>query len=152
LEGSAKFGSRRLRPKAGYSTPMFRVRDVDRSILFYEQLGFWLVDSEGSPPGWARLHCTDGAIMLLADLPFDVVVAASRQMFSLVMYVSDLPALCEQLREKGMTVPDIAYPAYMPSGQIGLTDPDGYAVTICHGGSEQQNAWEERLSKRASRG
>ena len=25
--------------KAGYSTPMLRVRDVTRSILFYEQLG-----------------------------------------------------------------------------------------------------------------
>jgi catechol 2,3-dioxygenase-like lactoylglutathione lyase family enzyme len=33
--------------KAGFSTPMLRVRDVDRSILFYEQLGFSLVDSEG---------------------------------------------------------------------------------------------------------
>jgi catechol 2,3-dioxygenase-like lactoylglutathione lyase family enzyme len=60
--------------KAGYSIPMLRVREVDRSILFYEELGFSLIDSEGSPPGWARLHCTDGAIMLLADLPFDVVV------------------------------------------------------------------------------
>lgn len=108
--------------RAGYSTPMLRVRDVGRSILFYEQLGFSLVDSEGSPPGWARLHCTNGAIMLLADLPFDVVVATSRQMFSLVMYVSDLPVLCEQLRASGTTVPAIAYSAYMPSGEIGLTD------------------------------
>lgn len=137
--------------KAGYSTPMLRVRDVDRSILFYEQLGFSLVDSEGSPPGWVRLHCTDGAIMLLADLPFDAVVAASRAMFSLVMYVSDLPVLCEQLRAGGVTVPEIAYSVYMPSGEIRLSDPDGYAVTICHWGPEQQNAWEERLSKRASR-
>ena len=136
--------------KAASSTPMLRVRDVDRSVLFYEQLGFRLVDSEGSPPGWARLHCTDGAIMLLADLPFDVVVAASKQMFSLVMYVSDLPVLCEQLKARGTRVPEIAYPAYMPSGEIGLTDPDGYAVTVCHWGLEQQNAWEERLSKRAS--
>jgi len=131
--------------KAGHSTPMLRVRDVGRSIRFYELIGFSLIDSEGSPPGWARLHCTGGAIMLLADLPFDVVVAASRQMFSLSMYVSDLPALCEQLQVNGVLVPAIIYPPYMPSGEIRLTDPDGYAVSIYHWAREQQNAWEMRV-------
>jgi catechol 2,3-dioxygenase-like lactoylglutathione lyase family enzyme len=136
--------------KAGHSTPMLRVRDVDRSIVFYRELGFSLIDSEGSPPGWARLHCADGAIMLLADLPFDVIVASSRQMFSLVIYVSDLPALREQLSQSGWTVPETQYPTYMPSGELRLTDPDGYAVTVCHWGPEQQNAWEEHLRQRAS--
>jgi hypothetical protein len=32
-----------------------------------------------------------------------------------------------------------------------MTDPDGYAVTVCHWGREQQSAWEKHLSKRASR-
>ncbi|MGA8670898.1 MAG: hypothetical protein WB679_13525 [Terracidiphilus sp.] len=38
---------------------------------------------------------------------------------------------------------------YMPSGQIGLTDPDGYAVSVCHWGREQQSDWEKHLSQRA---
>jgi catechol 2,3-dioxygenase-like lactoylglutathione lyase family enzyme len=135
--------------RASHSTPMLRVRDVGRSIGFYELLGFSLVDSQGSPPGWARLHCTGGAIMLLADLPFDVVVAASRQMFSLAMYVSDLPALCEQLLAEGVPVPTIIHPPYMPSGEVRLTDPDGYAVSIYHWAQEQQDAWEMRGGKKS---
>jgi catechol 2,3-dioxygenase-like lactoylglutathione lyase family enzyme len=131
--------------KAGYSTPMLRVRDVSRSIRFYELLGFSLVDSQGTPPGWARLHCPGGAIMLLADLPFDVVVAVSRQMFSLCMYVPDLPGICEQLLAKGQSVPAIIYPPYMPSGEVRLVDPDGYAVSLYHWGKEQQDAWEMRV-------
>jgi hypothetical protein len=59
--------------KAGYSTPMLRVRDVDRSILFYEQLGFSLVDSEGSPkntPTNALRHCPVEHTSGLRVVPF----------------------------------------------------------------------------------
>ena len=79
-----------------------------------------------------------------------VVVAASRQMFSLVIYVADLPGLREQLIAIGWIVPETQYPTYMPSGELRLTDPDGYAVTVCHWGREQQKAWEEHLRQRGN--
>ena len=44
--------------KATHSTPMLHVAALERSIPFYELLGFRLIDSDGSKPlGWARLHC-----------------------------------------------------------------------------------------------
>jgi len=34
------------------------------------------------------------------------------------------------LRGDGIGVPPISYPGYMPSGEITLNDPDGYAVLV----------------------
>jgi catechol 2,3-dioxygenase-like lactoylglutathione lyase family enzyme len=53
-----------MAPKAGRATPMPHVADMARSIRFYELLGLELVDTQGEPPGWARLHCEGAAIML----------------------------------------------------------------------------------------
>ena len=45
---------------------MLHVADVERSIQFYELLGFTTVDTDRCTPiGWARLHCDGGAIMFL---------------------------------------------------------------------------------------
>ncbi len=44
--------------KAGYSTPMPHVTEIEKSIRFYELLGFANIDTDhGKPLGWARLHC-----------------------------------------------------------------------------------------------
>jgi hypothetical protein len=43
--------------KATYSTPMLHVMEVERSLAFYELLGFVTVDTDdGKPLGWARMH------------------------------------------------------------------------------------------------
>ncbi len=64
------------RVKAGHSTPLLRVAEIERSIGFYELLGFVTVDTDRAEPlGWARLHCEGGAIMLLrASEPVDPAV------------------------------------------------------------------------------
>ena len=131
--------------KAGYSTPMLRVADIPRSIRFYELLGFETVDTEGEAdrPGWARLHCEGGAIMLLAaDEPVDPAVQA----VLLYMYTPDLTALREQLAAGGVAVPPIQRPDYMPSGEICLQDPDGYTVLVAHWGDAEHQAWLQRIS------
>ena len=53
--------------KAGYSTPMLHVAEIEQSIPFYELLGFKTIHTEEcNPLGWARLHCDDGsAVMFL---------------------------------------------------------------------------------------
>jgi len=44
--------------KAGYSTPMLHVAEIEESIRFYELLGFATVDTDRCKPlGWARMHC-----------------------------------------------------------------------------------------------
>jgi hypothetical protein len=40
------------------------------------------------------------------------------------------------------------FPGYMPSSEIGLRDPDGYAVLIAHWGKEQHETWEKRIGRK----
>jgi len=129
--------------KAGYSTPMLHVNEVERSIRFYALLGFTLIDTDRcSPIGWARIHCEGGALMFLrAEQP---VHNAAPGML-LCMYTPDLPSLREQLLANGVKVPEIRKPPYMPSGEIQFTDPDGYAVIVSHWGKTEHEAWEKRL-------
>jgi catechol 2,3-dioxygenase-like lactoylglutathione lyase family enzyme len=137
-------------PKAGWATPLLHVADMERSIRFYELLGFDLVDTEGEPPGWARLHCEGAAIMLLlAEEPLD----PNRAITPLCMYTPDLPALRGHLLANGVDVPPIRYPEYMKSGEITVRDPDGQIVFVNHWGKAEHEAWEQHLVEwRARRG
>ena len=132
--------------KVGYSTPMLHVAEIERSIRFYELLGFVTVDTDRCKPlGWARMHCDGGAVMFLrAEEPLDPV----RVTTMLYMYTPDLVALREQLLAAGIKVPPIKYPGYMPSGEIQMPDPDGYPVLVAHWGKAEQNAWEARIGEK----
>jgi hypothetical protein len=60
--------------KAGYSTPLLHVAEIERSIRFYQLLGFTAIDTDRCVPiGWARLHCEDGSaeMFLRAEEPLD---------------------------------------------------------------------------------
>jgi hypothetical protein len=94
--------------KVGYSTPMLHVAEIERSIRFYELLGFITVDTDRCKPlGWARMHCDGGAVMFLrAEEPLDPV----RVTTMLYMYTPDLVALREQLLAAGINVPPIKHP------------------------------------------
>jgi hypothetical protein len=129
--------------KAGYSTPLLHVANIERSIQFYELLGFSTVDTDRCVPlGWARLHCEGGAVMFLkAEEPMDPL----GQAFTLYMYTPDLIALREHLLASGVQVPPIRHPGYMPSGEMELLDPDGFAIAIGHWGKTEQEAWEKRI-------
>ncbi|GAC1648441.1 MAG: hypothetical protein NVS4B3_04010 [Gemmatimonadaceae bacterium] len=132
-----------LSASAGYSTPLLHVAELERSIRFYELLGFTTIDTDrASPLGWARLHCEGGAVMLVkAEDPIDT----RAQGVLLYMYTSNLINLREQLVEHGMNVPTIYYPEYMPSGEIRLADPDGYVILVAHWGKAEHVAWERRI-------
>jgi catechol 2,3-dioxygenase-like lactoylglutathione lyase family enzyme len=136
--------------KAGYSTPMLQVASVDRSIQFYGRLGFELVDVHGTPGdlGWARMHCEGGAIMFVAS---DEPAGAQHVGFLLYLYTPNLPALRTELTTAGIDVSPIEYPDHLPSGEVCLTDPDGYDVFIGHWGEQEQGVWQrEREKKRAA--
>jgi catechol 2,3-dioxygenase-like lactoylglutathione lyase family enzyme len=133
-----------MRAKVGYSTPLLHVAEIERSIQFYELLGFTTIDTDRCVPiGWARLHGDDGsAVMFLrAEHPVD----SSAQAFMLYMYTPDLSGLREHLLAGGIKVPPISPTEYMPSGKINIVDPDGYKIEIAHWGKAEQQAWEERL-------
>jgi len=133
--------------KAGYFTPMLHVAEIERSIRFYELLGFTTIDTDRCTPiGWARLHCEGGAIMFLrGEHPID----PKAQALILCLYAPDLPALREHLIENGVDVPPIKAMSYMPSGMINFRDPDGYIIEISQWGKPEQEAWERRLATKA---
>jgi hypothetical protein len=128
----------------GYSTPLLHVAEIERSIRFYEQLGFTTVDTDRCTPlGWARLHCEGGAVMFLrAEHPID----ASAQAVMLCMYTPDLAGLREHLLASDVAVPPIDYPGYLPSGKFNISDPDGYHIEVVHWGKPEQEAWEKQIS------
>lgn len=133
--------------KAGYSTPMLHVASIEKSIAFYELLGFKLIDSTDEKPlEWARLHCESGSLMFLRA---EHTVDPSKQGFLLYMYTPDLPALREQLVAAGVNAGLIKRPEYMPSGMINFRDPDGYIIEIGQWGREDHERWEKHLAERA---
>lgn len=135
--------------KAGYSTPMLHVADIERSIRFYELLGFSTIDTDRcSPLGWARLHCEGGAVMFLRAEEGEKLDPAAQGIL-LYLYTPDLVGLREQLLAAGVKVPPIKHPEYMPSGEMILRDPDGYAILIAHWGKAEHDAWEKRIGAKA---
>jgi catechol 2,3-dioxygenase-like lactoylglutathione lyase family enzyme len=136
-----------MNAKVGYSTPMLHVAEVEKSIEFYQRLGFELIDSEGAPIGWARMHCEGGAVMFLrAEEP----IRAVEHSFMLYMYCPDLQGLHKQITDAGVKVSAIRHPPYMPSGEIMLADPDGYSISIAQWSKAEQEAWEKKLGQARS--
>ena len=136
-------------PTAGWATPMLHVADMERSIRFYELLGFELIDTQGEPPGWARLHCEGAAIMLfLAEEPLD----PKRAMTPLYMYTPDLAAFREHLLANGVAASPIHRPDYMRSGEITVKDPDGVPVFVGHWGDAEHEAWKQHLVEWRAKG
>lgn len=140
--------------RAGWSTPLLHVTEVECSIRFYERFGFQVIDTEGATGrlGWARMHTEDGsAIMLLRAEP-EVQIHPEAQGIMLVLYTPELVALREQLIAAGERPGDIEHPEWMPSGTMMLRDPNGYGVSVHHWGDLEHRAWLDRLEKnRAAR-
>ena len=124
---------------------MLHVADIETSIRFYQLLGFTVIDTDRCEPlGWARLHCKGGAVMFLrAEEPLN----PKAQSTLLYMYTPNLDGLCDHLTTNGVKVPPISRPPYMPSGELRLSDPDGYTVLVAHWGDAEQQAWERRLAE-----
>ena len=140
--------------KAGWSTPMLHVAEVERSIRFYRRLGFELVDVEGGdgcPLAWARMSTADGSAIMLLLGEQGHEVRPQLQGVMLVLYTAELQALREQLVSAGERPTEIERPPWMPSGTIMLRDPDGYSVGINQWGDAEHQAWLKQLdTKRAA--
>jgi hypothetical protein len=138
--------------KAGYSTPLLQVEDVQRSLRFYALLGFETVDMQtgrNGRVGWARAECSGGALMFV---PHEEPPKETRDRFLLYLYTPDLTGLCEQLRAAGIDPGPISRSEYMRSGEICLRDPDGFVVLIGHWGAAEDEAWKSQLAEKRAGG
>jgi predicted enzyme related to lactoylglutathione lyase len=109
--------------------PFVHVADLQRSIAFYESLGFAVSDTyeHGGQLDWAALESRDARLMLArASAPID----ARQQSVLFYLYSEDLAALRERLLAKGVAVGAIRDGTPGPRREMGLCDPDGYCLMI----------------------
>ncbi|MFN7977790.1 MAG: VOC family protein [Vicinamibacterales bacterium] len=109
------------------------MREVSRSVAFYERLGFTVrstvVPPDASGPIWAWLTSGEAQLMVaLANGP----VAADQQAVLLYLYCPDVDALRTELQGKGLAPGPVTRPFYAPRGEFRLEDPDGYVLMVSH--------------------
>jgi len=111
---------------------LLHVSDVQRSIEFYEKLGFEL----GNPPlsndegitffAWLHRGPASQVMITLADRPLNP--GAQDVMFYL--YVENMRAYREYLVERGVEVGEVSYPFWSPGGEFRVEDPDGWTWMV----------------------
>jgi predicted enzyme related to lactoylglutathione lyase len=111
---------------------MLSVADVERSIAFYQRLGFEVANTfacEGeSKPSWAWLESGNAQLMLAAGE--DSTPTKHTVLF--YFYADDVRAARASLVEAGLNAGEIATPFYAPQGEFEVVDPDGYVVMVSH--------------------
>jgi predicted enzyme related to lactoylglutathione lyase len=111
--------------------PMAHVADVQRSVKFYELLGFEVkntVQNDGQVQ-WAWLH-NGGAHVMLTRSGRPMNPGAQDVLF--YMYTPDVAAYRTELESKGVKVGPIKYQFYSPRGEFRIDDPDGYTLFVSH--------------------
>jgi len=141
--------------KAGWSTPMLHVVEVERSIRFYRLLGFELIDvegEEGRPLAWARMATADGSAVMFLQAESEHTVTPELRGIVLVLYTSELAALRAQLVAAGEKPTAVERPPWMPSGHLMVRDPDGYSIGVNQWGDTEHEAWLGQLEKKRAAG
>ncbi|MCL5975899.1 MAG: VOC family protein [Gammaproteobacteria bacterium] len=107
------------------------VTNVERSIKFYADLGFKVINSivpDGETnPSWAWLQSEQANLMLgVASAPID----SSQQAILFYLYFDDIKQTHNIMAELGHKPGTINYPFYMADGEFRLEDPDGYVLML----------------------
>jgi catechol 2,3-dioxygenase-like lactoylglutathione lyase family enzyme len=122
--------------------PMIHVIDMERSVSFYQLLGFAVgnyVPREG-PRHWVWLYSPKAADwkrapnLMLTRSPCAIDVEAQEVLFYL--YAPDLKSIRETLLAAGVEASEIAYPDYLPNGEFRVADPDGYTLMIAQAAAD----------------
>jgi Glyoxalase/Bleomycin resistance protein/Dioxygenase superfamily len=110
--------------------PFVHVADVNRSVVFYELLGFTVTDAYRRRDGeldWAALESASARLMLArADAPIE----ADRQAVLFYLYSEDLAELRQQLLAAGIAAGEIVDGTPGPKQEMGIADPDGYCLMV----------------------
>jgi ketosteroid isomerase-like protein/catechol 2,3-dioxygenase-like lactoylglutathione lyase family enzyme len=124
--GGAATADATSRPEA--LAPFVRVADIERSIAFYETLGFEVTDTHrhAGRIDWAALRSGAAWLMLAQAGPVD----PAAQGVLLYLYSRDLAALRETLVRAGVAVTAIGDGSPGPRQEMRVADPDGYCLMV----------------------
>src|SRR5690348_9655249 len=107
---------------------LLHVADVQRSIEFYQKLGFELgnepLRNEQGAKIFAWLHRGQRAQIMVTLTGRPLCSDAQDVMFYL--YVDDLNAYREAVISRGITAGDMQYPFWNRNGEFRIDDPDGW--------------------------
>ena len=116
--------------------PMAFVADVQKSIDFYQQLGFKVENTFTPPQGelaWAWLRSGTAHLMVSrSSRPMN----PDAQDVLFYLYAEGVKEYREQLIARGLQPGELQYPFYAQRGEFRITDPDGYCLLI--GDAEQK--------------
>ena len=106
---------------------MARVADVQRSIDFYEQLGFRVENtvSDDGRLNWAYLRRNGAHLMVTLG-------GTGPGPIQLYLYVDDVTAFTTRLAAEDIAVGPVEERIYMPKGEFELSDPDGHCLLVGH--------------------
>jgi catechol 2,3-dioxygenase-like lactoylglutathione lyase family enzyme len=112
--------------------PMAHVADVARSIEFYCEIGFEVLNTlvvEGRLQ-WAWVKSGTANLMLARSArPMN----PDGQDVLFYLYAPDVAAYRDALAAKGIRVSELSYPEYGPDGEFRMSDPDGYCLLVGQG-------------------
>jgi catechol 2,3-dioxygenase-like lactoylglutathione lyase family enzyme len=105
--------------------PMLPVRSIPASVAFYQKLGF-SVEKRNDDWHWAMLRFDECRLMV--DQSINLHPDAPRQSI-IYLYPEDIVEYHRQVRESGVTVPDLDVTFYGLT-EFRLDDPDGNRLWI----------------------
>jgi len=112
---------------------LLHVADVERSVKFYQKLGFELgnepLKNDQGTQFFAWLHHGQAAQIMVTSARRPLNTGAQDMMFYL--YVDDLKAYREAVGTRGVAVGEITYPFWSPNGEFRIDDPDGWTWMVC---------------------
>jgi hypothetical protein len=109
--------------------PFVHVKDPERSVGFYEGLGFRVTDTHhhAGELDWVAIESGKAKLMLArASAP----MAGEEQAVLFYLYSEDLGGLRERLLGAGLTVGEIVDGSPGPRQEMSLADPDGYYLMV----------------------
>jgi hypothetical protein len=122
--------------RVGVLVPFVHMRDVARSIAYYELLGFEVRDTYrvDGRLHWAALESGRAQLMLeLASAPID----PHQQAILFYLYTEDLDGLRDHLVANGVAAGPIVDGSPGPERELRLSDPDGYCLMIAESKGER---------------
>ncbi len=112
-----------------------RVQDLDRSIAFYEKLGYIEKERKTSPQGnqLAFLELPGNEVFLELTWSADYKITCPEDLMHTCVGVSDIIAYCDGLEKAGIEIWPSSWREKFSTGERKMafvTDPDGYEVEI----------------------
>lgn len=109
--------------------PIARVADVARSIDFYRQLGFELLNTFESDGRLAWASLANGGAHLMLSRSAQPMSSGERDVF-LYLYAHNVAEYRNELLACGVNAGPMTFPFYMKDGEFRIDDPDGYVLLV----------------------